>query len=111
MNYSIRKSTSVGWIAETMIPLGEGFEHSLKVSTSKTSRGVQAAAQCVKPAADGMGYSYIMFGDFSALVCRDSELRGTEKAIRLMHERALSDIEEVLKRARAFYLERQAKAA
>lgn len=91
-----------GLLAHTRIPLG--FDNRvLDLDTSKYSIGLACSANVVKMAADGFGWSFVMFQDYNRTVARDPKARATKNAIVSMHVAALAGIEQILAEARAHY--------
>lgn len=98
-----------GWEAETEIPLIG--RRVLKVHTRKTSRGLRCSASAVELSADGLSYTWVMFGDFGEKLADNPTARCTEKTVKEMHAAALVDIEAVKARALAFYAAKAEKDA
>jgi hypothetical protein len=97
-----------GWQAQDYIPL-EGARQ-LRVMTHKTSRGgIQSDATGVT-VKDGYE-TWEMFGDFREQIASNPTGRATEKSIAAQHAAALANIDFVVARAKAFYVEKAAKKA
>jgi hypothetical protein len=96
-----------GWQAQDYIAL-EGARQ-LRVMTHKTSRGgIQSDATGVT-VKDGYE-TWEMFGDFREQIASNPTGRATEKTIAAQHAAALANIAFVVSRAKAFYVEKDAKA-
>lgn len=95
-----------GYQAETNIPLPElGLDRFIKLSTYKSSRkGVQTVATVVKIHADQLGFSYVMFHDYSKTRAHNTELRCTEKTVAAQHAAVLSELDALLQDVRQFYM-------
>lgn len=103
MNYVMQvKRGRDGLEAETRVPLG--FDRrELRITTGKGSRGVYTGCQVVQVAADGLGFSFLMYGDFGKVLNQDKAARATEKTIRTMHASALVGVDAVVADVMAFY--------
>lgn len=81
-----------------------GEPRVLRLETNRAMRGgVSTSATVIKPHADGLGYSFVMFQDFSAAVLTLPEARGTQKAIDDLHAQACAKIDDVRAAALAHY--------
>lgn len=93
--------------AKTIIVLG--FDRrELHIETSKAVRGgIESDATVYQRTEDGMGLQHAFGlaggGDYSARLRHDPTGRATEKALRTMHEAALMQADEQVRKVRAFY--------
>ena len=86
--------------AESNIEFGAG--RLLRISTSKTSRGMvcNATAGQVTP---GGGFMWAPFSDFSRTLAHDRAARCTDKTVRTMQAAGLAQAAELLQAAAAHY--------
>jgi len=116
MSNTTAYKTRDGWTAKDTITIGpakgsmgrEG-ERVLQVSTYKARRGgLVTQATCAVRTADGC-ISFELFGDFSEPIASSPD-RCTERTVRSLHASAMTGIDAVLAKARAFYEAKDAKA-
>jgi hypothetical protein len=89
----------------------EGKRARLTFNTDTNSRkGITSSAHVEFEHADGMGVSFLMFGDFRKSVATINNVRGTQKAIDTQHAATFTEVAQITLReeAIAFYT---AKAA
>ncbi len=114
MNTDIAITTFVskdrdGWGANSKIKLDDhGLPgRILEVSTYKWSGGgVWTHAQCSK--IEGGFKTFVIYGDFTKTIQRNTKARCTQKTVETMHEVALADIEALLAECVAFYVKKEA---
>jgi hypothetical protein len=91
--------TKDGYQAISMIPF-DG-ERTMRISTMKRYGGELATTASVVTV-EGIGFTHMMYQDFSALMERE-KVRVTSKAVKEQHERALAKIDAYTKAAWQFY--------
>lgn len=94
-----------GVSAKTDVVLPDG--RVLKIDTHKRN-GVASVGTVVTMSPDGMGYSYMLFQDFSKVLAEDRGARATAANITAVHARALAGLDATLLAIRDHYA---AKAA
>ena len=107
-----------GWEARSEAEIGQTDEgpRILKLRTSKTRGGIAASASvCIRKKCSASGFvseTYNIFGGFSKSgIAMAKGRRGTEKAIREVHAKALMEMETLITEAKAFYDAEEAEAA
>jgi hypothetical protein len=95
--------TANGIKASTCLPLNID-RRELRIETCKSvRRGVACTAMVVQLAEDGLGYSYVLFGDYHKRLIHEPAARATEKTVSTIHARGLVDVDAVFAEALAFY--------
>ena len=91
-----------GWEALDRVPMAAG--RILRITTHKWQNGgISSCATSVKPAEDGLGYSFILFTDFYKTLKTDRTVRCTEKTISQQHATVMAGIADLLAQANAQY--------
>lgn len=106
---NVGKTLHGDWEAETTIELGNS--RVLQIRTSKhtvrgRAAGVSTRATGHKREGHFLSHRFAMGGpggDFSRNLLVDPGKRGTEKAVREVHARALQELDKVLEEVRAYY--------
>jgi len=91
--------TKDGYQAISMIPFDN--ERDMRIATMKTFGGELATSATVVTKTE-MGFTYMMYQDYSALMERE-KVRVTSKAVKEQHERALAKIDAYTRAAWQFY--------
>lgn len=112
-----RNSKASGWHGETKIQLGLTMQHAgaefqrvLVISTSKTFNGRGIYSDASVRGENGSATIFSLGSDYQKRLERDVGARCTEKAVRLMHERALQQKDALVAEAKRFYAPRKPTA-
>ena len=95
-----------GWEAVSELPLTE--KQVLTIRTYKRHGLLDTTANVGSLGAGGL-LTYVLGRDYSALLCRRSGSRATEKAVSEQHQTVLASLEEVKAKAIGHYAEQARK--
>lgn len=93
-----------GWAGDTQVHLFD--DRYLEVNTWKSPSGGLYSMASVHRKVQHDGYKtreFAIFGDYRRTLATDRTVRCTEKNVRAMHERALTDLDAIIAEAKAFY--------